>query len=204
MKEQIQYLIDDFLMKEYLMKRVMKGVSVSEEDVKRYYNENEAKYTTPLQVRVRHILIKVPFGSSAEEKKKAGEKAEGILGWLKKGEKFEKLAEAYSEDLDSKTKGGELGYVSRGRMPKAFEDTAFSMRPGQVSEPIETDYGYHIIEVQERKEAKTSPLEEVRESIRKQLTDEMTRKKVDEFIKKVAQVSDLEVYSEKILEKTKK
>ena len=203
-KEQIQYLVDDFLMKEYLMKKVMKDVSVSEDDVKRYYNENEAKYTTPLQVRVRHMLIKVPFGSSSEEKKKAREKAEGILGWLKKGERFEKLAEAYSEDLDSKAKGGELGYFSRGRMPKAFEDTAFSMKPGQVSEPIETDYGYHIIEVQDRKEARTIPLEEVKESIRKQLTDEMTRKKVDEFIKKVAQETGLEVYSDKILEENKK
>jgi len=203
-KEQIQYLVDDFLMKEYLIKKVMKDVSVTEDEMKRFYHDNEVKYTTPLQVRVRHILIKVPFGSSAEERKKAREKAEGVLGWLKKGEKFEKLAEAYSEDPDSKSKGGELGFFSRGRMPKVFEDAAFSMKPGQVSEPVETDYGYHVIEVQDRKETKTRPFEEVRESISKQLTDEMTKKKVDEFMKKVAQEAGLEVYLDKILEGTRK
>lgn len=197
-KEQLRYIIDDFFSKEYLLRKVTEAVKVTDDDVQKYYKDNKEKYSIPDQVRARHILVKVPLGASPEEKKKAREKAEAMIGWLLKGEKFEKLAEAYSDDPDTKKKGGDLGYFSKGRMPKSFEDAAFFMKTGQISDAVETDYGYHIIMVEDRKEGWTKPFEEVKDGIRKQLTDELTRAKTEEIITKAAKDAGLEIYSEKI------
>jgi peptidyl-prolyl cis-trans isomerase C len=203
-KEQLQYLVDDFLTKEYLTKVIIADVTVSDSDLEQYYKSNEKSFHIPEQVKARHILIKVPFGVSKEEKKKAKDRAEQILEWLKKGEKFETLAEQYSEDPKSKAKGGELGYISKGQMPKPFEEAAFSLKIGEISSVVETDYGYHIIQVDDHKEARTRTFEEVKEQIKKQLTDERSRSKAEEFIKKAVKDSGLEIYREKIVVKESK
>jgi peptidyl-prolyl cis-trans isomerase C len=195
------YVIDDFLSKEYIAQNIIDKIKIKDEELKDYYEKNISRFTSPEQVKARHILIKVPFGASLEDKAKARDKIKNILEWLKKGEKFETLAEQYSEDITSNKKGGELGYFQRGRMPKAFDDMAFSMKPGQISDVVETDYGYHIIEVQDKREAKTKTFEEVKDSIRQQLTEEITRKKIDEFIQKIEKDSGFKVYTERLIEK---
>jgi len=199
--EQLGYVIDDFLSKEYIAQNIIDKIKIKDEELKDYYEKNISRFTSPEQVKARHILIKVPFGASLEDKAKARDKIKNILEWLKKGEKFETLAEQYSEDITSNKKGGELGYFQRGRMPKAFDDMAFSMKPGQISDVVETDYGYHIIEVQDKREAKTKTFEEVKDSIRQQLTEEITRKKIDEFIQKIEKDSGFKVYTERLIEK---
>jgi len=193
-KEQLQYLINDFLAREYLVQNVVEKVSVTEDDVKKHYEDNKDKFTVPEQVRARHILIKVPFGTSEEEKRKAKEKMKNILEWLKKGEKFETLAEQYSEDPNSNKKGGDLGYFPRGKMPKAFDAMAFSMKPGEISEIVETDYGYHIIGVEDHMEAKVKGFDEVKGLIKEQLTNDLAKSRVEEFIKKVEKDAGLEIY----------
>jgi peptidyl-prolyl cis-trans isomerase C len=200
-KDQLQYLVDDFLTSAYLMDVVLSPVAVSEDDVKQYYKANEKIFFIPEQVKARHILIKVPFGTTGEARKKGKEKAESMLEWLKRGESFERLAEKNSEDPESAKKGGDLGFFTRGRMPKPFEEAAFSLKPGQISGIVETDLGYHIISVEDRREAKTRSFEEVKDSIRKQLADDLTKSKLEEFLKQVSQEAGLEVYPDKILGK---
>jgi peptidyl-prolyl cis-trans isomerase C len=197
----LQFLINNFLAQEYKTKVVMKSVTITEEDLKKYYAANEKKYTDPEQVKARHILIKVAAGAPEEEKKKAKEKAEGLLKRLKAGEDFSKLAEEFSEDPSSKKKGGDLGFFPRGRMVKPFEETAFSLKAGQMSGLVETQFGYHIIKMEDRKEAKVKPLEEVREAVKTQVETEMGRLKVEEFVKKVTQEAGIEIYREKIVGK---
>jgi peptidyl-prolyl cis-trans isomerase C len=197
----LQFLINNFLAQEYKTKVVMKNVTVTEEDLKKHYTANEKQYTDPEQVKARHILIKVATGAPEEEKKKAKEKAEGLLKRLKEGEDFSKLAEEFSEDPTSKKKGGDLGFFPRGRMVKPFEDAAFSLKNGQISGVIETQFGYHIIKMEDRKEAKVKPFEEVKEAVKTQVESEMGRLKVEEFVKKVTQEAGIEVYREKIVEK---
>lgn len=196
-KEQLQYLIDDFLSKVYVLQSIVEKVSVSEAEAKDFYAKNRDQFVVPEQIRVRHILIKVPFGAPSEAKTKAKNKAEQMLDWLKKGEKFETLAEQYSEDTDSAKRGGDLGYLSRGRMSKSFEETAFSLKPGQISGVVETDFGYHVIRVDDHKASGTKDFSEVKDSITEQLKKELIQTKVEAFNKKVEEDAGLVVYSDK-------
>ncbi len=147
-------------------------------------------------VRVRHILVKVDESASEKEKKAAKKKAESILKKIKSGEDFAKLAAEVSDDPGSKQKGGELGFFPRGRMVKPFEDAAFALKPGKVSGLVKTQYGYHIIEVEEKKAAGIQSFEDVQESIRQKLSQDQTKAKVVEFIEKAMKDAKVEIHPE--------
>lgn len=132
-------------------------------EVKSYYDSHKADFSKEEQVKARHILIMASQGD-AEAEKKAREKIEG-LAKRAKGEDFGKLAGEFSEDPGSKSKGGDLGFFSRGRMVKEFEDVAFSAPVNEVSPPVKTQYGYHLIQVLEKKPAMTRTLDDAREDI---------------------------------------
>ena len=136
-------------------------IKISKEDIKKYYEANTYDYLTEMQVRASHILIK-GAGDDAEGKLKA----EDIFVRLKAGESFAKLAKENSEDLGSASKGGDLGFFGPGTMVKQFEEAAFSLNVNEISEPIKTSFGYHIIKVAEIKEEGTRPLSEVTDDIR--------------------------------------
>ena len=197
-REQLEYSMNDYLAQEYLKKAVLKDVSVKEEELRKHYQENEKTYTFPAQVKARHILIKVASNAPEGDKKKAREKADGLLKRVKEGQDFAKLAEESSEDAASQKKGGDLGYFSRGRMVKPFEDAAFSMKPGQVSEIIETQFGYHIIKVEDVKEARIRPFDEVKETVKSQLTLKLNKDKQEEFMKNLYKEVGIEIHPEKL------
>jgi parvulin-like peptidyl-prolyl isomerase len=197
-KEQLEYALNDYLAQEYLKKAVLKEVRVTEEEMRAYYRENEKTYSYPAQVKARHILIKAASNAPEGEKKKAREKAEGLLKRIKEGEDFAKLAEEFSEDAASQKKGGDLGLVSRGRMVKPFEETAFSMKPGQVSEIVETQFGFHIIKVEDVKEARIRPFDEVKEMVKSQLQLKLNKEKQEEFLKSLYKESGVEIYPERL------
>ncbi|HXX58944.1 MAG TPA: peptidylprolyl isomerase [Thermodesulfovibrionales bacterium] len=198
-KEQLEFMVDDYLTREYLAKVVTKDVTVTDEDITQYYAVNKDKFPSPEQVRARHILIKVPSHATNEEKEKARQLATDILERINKGEDFAKLAEEFSQDSVSKAKGGDLGYFPKGKMLKAFEDVAFSLNPGQVSGIVQTKFGYHIIKVEDHKKAGTKHLDEVRDSIRTQLTNDAAKSKGDEFMTAAKKDSGLEVYPDRIM-----
>jgi peptidyl-prolyl cis-trans isomerase D len=129
------------------------------------YKANIQQYEVPSQVHVQHILFKTVGQTDAlvEETKK---KAEDVLKQAKKGSKFDELAKKYSEDPGSKDKGGDLGWIRQGQTVPEFEKTAFSLAPGQISDLVRTQYGFHIIKVLEKQNAHTKSFEEVKDSIR--------------------------------------
>jgi peptidyl-prolyl cis-trans isomerase C len=196
--ERLQYMVDDFLSREYISKVVVRDITVTDEDIEQYYRLNKEKFLVPEQVKARHILIRVSPDESDEEKNKALEKARDILKKAKEGEDFAKLAEKYSDDLGSRQRGGDLGFFDRGRMVKPFEDAAFSLKPGEMSEIVETRFGYHIIKVEDYHESRSRKIEEVKDIIKKQLKDELTRAKATEFIKITTESAGLKIHADRI------
>lgn len=200
-KEQLQYLLDSYLEQEYMIRALGKEAVVTDEEVKRFYDANEKGFLAPEQVRARHILIRADANASREEKQKARERIEGILGRIKKGEDFARLAAEFSEDSNSQMNGGDLGYFTKGQMVRAFEEAAFSLKAGQVSGVVETDFGYHLIKVEEHQEARMVTFDTAKEQIRAKLQGEANRMKAEEIIRKIGRDAGLEIYPDKIMGK---
>jgi peptidyl-prolyl cis-trans isomerase C len=150
-------------------------INVTDEDANNYYTENRKEFETPEQVSASHILIQPdtsdPNTDPNQAKAKARAKAEDLLRQIKEGADFAELAKAHS-NCPSASKGGDLGFFSRGQMLAPFENAAFALKPGQISDIVETKYGYHIIKVTDHKDASITPLEQVKEKIKYNLTQE--------------------------------
>jgi len=123
---------------------------ITDEESKTYYDTHPQSFVQPEQVRASHILIRVDADATEAQKTEARKKITTIQQKLKKGEDFATLADNYSEDTTSK-KGGDLGYFGRGQMVEPFEKAAFSLKPSEISDIVETQYGYHLIKVVDKK-----------------------------------------------------
>ena len=170
----------------------MRNVNVSDDEVKKYYDDNAAKFQGNEQRRASHILIAFGVSATPEQKQQAKAKAEEILGQIKNDpSKFEQLAMKDSQDPGSAVKGGDLGSFGHGAMVKPFEDAAFSMKLNQVSDLVESEFGYHIIKVTE-----ISGQHADFNSLKPQIKgDLMFQKAKDEFAKQAETFSDL-VYTQ--------
>ncbi|MCE9659621.1 MAG: SurA N-terminal domain-containing protein [Burkholderiales bacterium] len=137
----VEYLVLD-------LDALKKGVAVSEDDLRKYYTENEKRFTAPEERRASHILIKADKDAAKADREKARAKAEAILAEVKKDpSKFAEIAKKNSEDEGSAEKGGDLDFFGRGAMVKPFEDAAYGLKPGEVSGVVESDFGYHVIQL---------------------------------------------------------
>jgi peptidyl-prolyl cis-trans isomerase D len=151
-------------------------VVVPPNDVQRYYNDNIQQYQTPEQVHARHILLNTAGKDEAAVRKQA----EALLAQVKGGADFGALAQKVSEDEGSKASGGDLGFFGRGRMVPEFENAAFAMEPGQISDLIKSQFGFHIIKVEEKRAATTQTLDEVRPQIMQTLTMQIADQQISE------------------------
>ena len=142
----------------------MKQVQASSKEMEDYYQNNKEKFGQPKRVKVRHILIRAD-AKDAEATAKAKQKAESIQKEAEKGKDFAQLAKQYSEDPGTKDRGGDLGYVTKGKVVPEFEQEAFSLKVGEISKVVQTPYGFHILKVDEIQEAKAEPLEKVKDQI---------------------------------------
>jgi peptidyl-prolyl cis-trans isomerase D len=170
-------------------------ISVSDDEISQYYEDNKAQFGTPEQRDAAHILISVAAQASDAEKQAAKAKAERILQEVRKSpQKFAELAKKYSEDPGSASHGGDLGFFSRGMMVKPFDDAAFSLKPGEVSGLVQSDFGFHIIKLLAVKPAHVKPLDEVKSSIVQQLkqqkADDKFAELADKFSNTVYEQSD--------------
>lgn len=138
---------------------------ISQTAIQQYYDSHRQQFQVPEQVRVRHILIAVPAKADAKTVAAAQAKAEGILKQLHNGADFAALAKKYSDDPGSKAQGGELGFIQHGATVPEFDKTAFSLQPGQTSGVIRTQFGFHILQVEDKQAAHLKPLDEVRDLI---------------------------------------
>jgi peptidyl-prolyl cis-trans isomerase D len=158
---------------------------VPDADVEKYYTEHAKEFETPQQAHVAHVLVTVPQTGGSEAEDKARAKVADVIRRANAGEDFAKLATEVSEDPGSKSKGGDLGWVSKGEMVPAFETAAFALGRGQISsEPVRTPFGFHAIKVLEVRAAAKKSLKEVAPQIRDRLAaeaaDRAARAKADE------------------------
>ena len=144
--------------------KAQSNLVISEAELKQLYNENIENFRSPERVRSRHILFKTQDKNEAEEKKIRA-LADTVYKQLKSGAKFEELAAKYSEDPGSKANGGSIGFVTRGQATKNYDEYIFSAQPNVLSSPIKTEFGYHLIEVQEKLPAGMRSFEEVRPAL---------------------------------------
>lgn len=170
-------------------------VSVSEDDLRRSYKENIQRYSTPEERRASHILIKAEASATAEQKKAARAKAEQLLAQLQKNPaQFAELARKNSDDPGSGANGGDLDFFGRGDMVKPFEDAAYGLKPGQLSGIVESEFGFHIIQLTAVRGGETKPFETVRAEIeddaRKQLAQRQYAEAAEKFTNMVYEQSD--------------
>ena len=149
-------------------------VTLTDSEIKDYFEANPGEFDMPKTVEASHILIKIPQDAKPELVEKAMEKALSILKKAKEGKDFSELAKQYSDDPGGKN-GGHLGAFKRDAMVEPFGEKAFSMNPGEISDPIRTQFGFHIIKVEKINEAATLALEQARPKIVKKLTDEKAK-----------------------------
>jgi peptidyl-prolyl cis-trans isomerase C len=148
---------------------------ITDAKIKERYEQLAAKFKPSDEVRARHILVKVAPNASPDEVSKAQDKANDIIKQLKGGADFAKLAEQSSDDTGSAKQGGDLGYFGQGQMVKPFADAAFAMKVGDISDkPVKTEFGFHIIKVEDKRKSAPPPVSEVHDQIANQLGQDMT------------------------------
>jgi peptidyl-prolyl cis-trans isomerase D len=184
-KRKVRFLLVD-------VEAIKARTNVPEANVERAYNDDIAQYTTPEQVRASHILLKTEGKDDAAVKAKAEE----VLKQAKAGADFAELARKYSEDDATAKNGGDLDYFPRGRMVNEFDQAVFALQPGQISDLVKTQFGYHIIKVVDKKPAKVSTFQDVRQQIVDQLGYETARAQAVDLAqtiaKEVSKPSDLD------------
>jgi peptidyl-prolyl cis-trans isomerase C len=174
-------------------KEIVPNVKINDDDAKKYYDANTDKFRQEERVRAKHILMKVEKGASEDKKAQARKKLQDIQKKILAGEEFSALAKEHSEG-PSKAKGGDLGYFTKGRMVKPFEEVAFKLAPNEVSDIVETQFGYHLIKVVDHQQASNAPYESVKPKIKSLLFNEQVQKQTEPYINSLREKAKIEVY----------
>lgn len=144
---------------------IMADIELDEDEIKQAYEASLGLYTTPETRQASHILFAIPRSADANKSEEIHTLAKDVLSRLHEGEDFSQLAAEFSDDPGSKRNGGELGVIAKGQMVSEFEDVVFSMKQGQLSSPIKTEFGYHIIKLTELSHSKQKPFSDVKEQV---------------------------------------
>lgn len=195
-KKRIQDMTNALLAQEYMKENVEGKVKVTDKEVKNYYEKHKSEFVQPEQVRARHILVKVPAKADKKQWEEARKKAEMIRAKALKGEDFAKLAQKYSDDPGSKGRGGDLGYFQKGRMVPEFEQAAFALKDGQISQPVKTTFGYHIIKSEGKKPSKQESFKDVQQKIRRKLEREKQNSLRDAIVAKLQKKYPVTIHKE--------
>ena len=177
-------------------------VIVTDQEVKQYYNDNKKTlYVVPAKVKASHILAIFPWVEDNSEETEEGreealEKIKMVEDKLKNGVVFEDLARQYSDDRTSGENGGDLGYISKGQMIEEFEEALFSLDVEEVSEIVETEYGFHIIKVFDRQEEYIQKFDEVEESINTYLLNLYKMQEWEDFIFSLIEEVNIEYFTD--------
>ncbi len=154
---------------------------VSDEEIKAYYEANPGEFERQEELKARHILIEVPEGADDQQVTEAREQAQALVERLRDGADFAELAREYS-DGPSSAQGGDLGWFARGEMVEAFEAAAFALDTGEISDPVRTSFGFHVITVEDRKPSGTQPFEEVQDEIRQEIGADKAAQKMSDLL----------------------
>jgi peptidyl-prolyl cis-trans isomerase D len=174
---------------------LMKGVTISDDELRRYYDENASRYTAAEERRARHILIKADKDMPAADRAKAKARAEALLEQVRKAPaSFADLAAKNSDDPGSAAQGGDLDFFGRGAMVKPFEDAVYAMKPGEISNLVESDFGYHIIQLNDKRGGDKKTFDSVRTEIQAEVNKQLAQKRyaeaAEQFTNAVYEQSD--------------
>ncbi len=183
----------DMRVAKMLQGEVNVGVGVQPQDVTAFYEKNPDKFKQGERVRASHILIRVPEKADPKTKEEARTKVAGVLNEVKAGKDFGELAKNYSQDPGSAANGGDLGYFAQGQMVGPFEQAAFALKPGGISDIVETPFGFHIIKVADKQAARTVPLDEAKPQIEQFLQNQQRQQKTEAFINSLKAKGKVEI-----------
>lgn len=191
-KSYAEYVRQELAGTKFLLRKSSDGPTVSDDEVAAFYKGNLHRYEQPETVRARHILVKVAQNATAEVRSAALARIDAVRAELAAGGDFAELARRHSED-NSALDGGDLGAVPRGRMVKPFEEALFALAPGQVSDVVQTVFGYHLIKAEARTAPSTVPLDEVREGIRTRLLAEKRTDLARQIVARLKAAADIQL-----------
>jgi len=173
--------------------QITSKVVITDEESKAYYDKNQQTFKQPAQIKASHILIKVDAKADETQKAEARKKIEEVQQKLKDGGDFAALAKEYSEGPSS-AKGGDLGYFRRGQMVKPFEEAAMAMKPNEVSDVVETRFGYHLIKVYDNKPEQTLAYADVKDKINQRIKQEKIEKEAVQYVDGLKKDATLEKF----------
>jgi len=180
------------IIQQLIEKNVISAISIPEVDLKSYFDSHPDEFKRPERLRARHILVKVDANASETDKAAARKKIEGIQEQLKKDGDFTKLATENS-DCPSSKNGGDLGFFTRGQMVKPFEDAAFALEPGGTSGIVETQFGYHIIRLEDKEAPVTQTFDQVKEELQQKIKQEKIRDALKAYIESIKNKGKIEI-----------
>ena len=189
-----QQIREQMAAQKYVETKVIPGVTIPDQAIKDFYEKNKGQIHSPERMHLRHILIAVKPDAPAADKEKAKAKAEDLLKQIQGGADFAKVAQASSDDPGSKANGGDLGWISSGQAPPAFEKAAQSLKANQVSPVVESPFGYHVIQLLERQASAVVPYEQVKDRIGVMLKQKQLQEMVQARIKELRAKGKVELY----------
>jgi len=183
----------EIAIKKLIEERFVKNLTVSDDEAKKYYEKSKESFRQPESVKASQILIKVAENATPDEKGKARARILEIKKKLDGGADFATLAKQYSEG-PSAANAGDLGYFRRGQMVKPFEDAAFALKPGEISDVVETRFGFHLIKVTDRTDASSIPFEELRPRISVYLKQQKLQSMLKTYVEELKKMSTVVIY----------
>ncbi len=192
-KELKQKINREFLIKGVYKRNIIDKSILTEQELRSYYDTNKNKFKKPETVNLQLILIKIKEPSQEASRQEARQQAESLLIRLKKGEDFGSLASQYSDDM-YRIKGGHLGEVHRGRLPKEIEATAFTLKKGEISPPIKTEHGFSIIKLLDKKEARQLTFNEIKNKLKSELEKKRIAQAKKGWITNLKAQAKIEIY----------
>ena len=183
----------DLAIQRFIEKQFSEDITVSDKETKKYYDDHPDAFNSPEQVKASHILIKVDPEGDKAKKDAARKKIEEIQQRVKKGEDFATLAKELSQ-CPSSAEGGDLGYFQRGQMVKPFEDAAFALAPGEVSDIVETKFGYHLIKSVDKKSKTSFAYDDIKERLQQHLKQTKIQEQVNEYVEELKKKAKVETF----------
>jgi len=186
---------DQISVQKYVQTKLVHDVNVTDQATRDFYDKNKEQIRTPERLHLRHILMVAAAKAPAAEKAKARQKAEALLKRLQAGEDFAKVAQESSEDLSTKPRGGDLGWIVRGQTVPPFDQAAFALtQPNELSAVVESPFGFHIIQLLERQQPAEVPYEQVKERLANMLKQQQAQKQVEARVRELRAKGKIEVF----------
>ena len=186
-----QEIRQNLKIEDLLDKKLSRSKEVTDEEVNAFYRDHPESFRTSEQVRASHILIGVKPEDPQQERDRKRLEASRLRGEIERGAAFEQLAQQHS-DCPSKAQGGDLGFFERGRMVKPFEEAAFKLKKGEVSQVVETEFGYHLIKVTDRQESGVMALDQVRDKVASFLDRQQKEQQIGDFLANLRKTATIE------------